>query len=114
MKKRVGLITIVAVMSLIGGGILLFNFFNGSQEQLEQTETMVYDYLTEERNYTDEEIDSIRTEYNWRNDRDDERGAYQAYVTFSDEADYEYEYIYNDLDGVIQIGRNEGEGNHTE
>ncbi|WP_185970921.1 DUF3139 domain-containing protein [Alkalicoccobacillus porphyridii] len=114
MKKRMVLLTILSLMTLTGGGILLFNFFNGSQEQLEMTENRVYEYLMEERNYTDEEIDSIRTEYDWRNDRDDERGAYQAFVTFSDEEEYEYEYIYNELEGVRQIGRNEGEGNHSE
>lgn len=114
MKKRGVIIMILALITLTGGGILIFNFFNGSQEQLEQTENMVYDYLTEEKSYTDDEIESIRTDYDWQNDKYDERGAYQAFVTFSDEEEYEYEYIYNDLDGVIQIGRNEGEGNHSE
>ncbi|WP_306982867.1 DUF3139 domain-containing protein [Alkalicoccobacillus murimartini] len=114
MKKRGLFVTLITLMCLIGGGILVFNFFNGSQEQLEQTEDSVYEYLTEEQNYQDEEIESIRSEYNWRNDKNDERGAYQAFVTFSDEQDYEYQYIYNDIDGVTQIGRDEGVGNHSE
>ncbi|MBM0066396.1 DUF3139 domain-containing protein [Alkalicoccobacillus gibsonii] len=113
MKKRGTIITIVAIISLTCVGILVFNFFNGSQDQLAITEEKVYEYLTEEQNYADEDIESIRTDYDWSGDKYDEEDAYQAFVTFSDE-DQEYQYIYNDNIGVQQIGGTDGEGNHTE
>ncbi|MEK4563378.1 hypothetical protein MKX54_01650 [Alkalihalobacillus sp. FSL R5-0424] len=43
MKKRGMFITIVAIISLTCVGILVFNFFNGSQDQLAITEEKVYE-----------------------------------------------------------------------
>ena len=112
MKKPVVFITmILGIIVLIGGGMFAINFFKGSKSQLKKTEEQVYSYLIDERGYDPSDIDSIRTQYNWK---DEKRIRYQAYVTFSDEKGQEYEYSHNDEDGVIPIGRPDGKGQHND
>lgn len=92
--KRINFIILVIILML--GGVTVFSFFNGDKEKLEETQEAVYNYLINE-GYNPSEIKSIRPEYSWK---DEERNAYMAFVTFKDEPNVEYLFLYNKEEGI--------------
>ncbi len=90
---------------------MLYGFFNGNKEKLNDTKEAVYIYLLNERGYEKSDIVSIKPEYSWL---DEERNAYIAFVTFKDEPDIKYEYSYNEKDGVRAFGGDDPNGKHNQ
>ncbi|MCM2675201.1 DUF3139 domain-containing protein [Alkalicoccobacillus plakortidis] len=111
MKRTTVFISLFSSIVIIIGGVLIFRFFTGSQAMLDKTGDATYVHLIEDRQYQPGEIKNIRTVYSWKDTREN---AYNAYVEFADEPGREYEYIYNDNQGIRQTGSLDGEGNHVE
>lgn len=106
MKK---VIFIVLIIVVIVGGILLYNFFNGSNKMLNETEEAVYNYLINNKGYEKSDIKSIRPEYSWL---DEKRNSYFAFVIFNDEPENEYLYIYDKDEGIRERGTNSPNAKH--
>ncbi|MCG3086880.1 DUF3139 domain-containing protein [Sporosarcina cyprini] len=107
-KKRLILSTTI-ISAILVFGFLLTSFFNGSKKELAKTRQAVLEYVTNEKGYQSSDIQEIRTAFSWKDER---RNAYMAFVTFVDQPDFEYEFLYNAKEGVRERGKHRTKKDH--
>lgn len=108
-KKRSIILVVLVTLLFLVVGFMINIFFNGDKKELAKTKYAVQEYLLNEKGYKQAEIKEIRTEYSWK---DEKRNSYMAFVTFVDEPNNEYEYLYNEEEGIRERGTSSEHGKH--